>query len=253
MQARRRTLSALGLLVITSIGGLPDTLSGDDAISWTTAQVAEAHPALSKELLAPFDLQFSVQPGNTLLAPRSHDDQLINSVAGEPILQATFWEPSDDTAPSTPSPPTKLGTRNDDTAESAIDSDAVVGLFDESAGDRTIDWSSTLDSQAENRVDSAIRATGVAVIVLGLLLVGFLSWHRMKETKLTTVAEAAELSERGRLPITQTCRLHLVRAGNCDVLVAVDRGSVRAMTPLPADFSTLTSMPFDEPADLPVH
>jgi hypothetical protein len=112
-----------------------------------------------------------------------------------------------------------------------------------------MNWSASLNNAAEDRVTSAIRATGIAIVTLGVLLVGFLGWHRLRGSRMPLPVETSQLLERGRLPITQTCRLHLVRAGHCDVLVAVDRGSVKAMTPLPSDFSQLTANSFDELAE----
>lgn len=211
---------------------------------------AEELPLADDAAAAPFSLQYSIQSGDRLLAPIDRDAPQDTARLAEAVQLATHWEPASDSSSAEPHEPAKGGSTP---ASSEVDvQDAnqdVEGLFHGLTEEGSTTWSTTLDSQAEDRVESAIRSTGFAVLVLGLALVGFLGWHRVKGSKLSAPVETSELLERGRLPITQTCRLHLVRAGNCDVLVAVDRGSVRAMTPLPGDFSQLTAMPFDTPSD----
>jgi hypothetical protein len=235
------------------MGCLPINLFAEGPSTGSRA-ATHVEPSLSDEALAPFTLQYTVQPGDALLTPTAGGLHGTPEFPDRAVVQAAFWEPgtvTDQTASIIPAKSGSTVTRNNDPA---VDSETPgSGLFADSEGDGASEWSTTLDSAAENRVDSAIRSTGVAVIVLGLMLAGFLSWHRVRNTKLTAITETSELSERGRLPITQTCRLHLIRAGGCDVLVAVDRGAVRAMTPLPADFSQMASMPFDEPIDAPTN
>lgn len=241
MPARCRLRPTWLSLIVAIIGWWSQGLSADDS-------AATGRPVVSAES-STFGLQYSVQPGNTLLAPTTPDARTY-SHHPEPddlILQAAYFEAAVDFESVPAAPPAKLQASPAHAPEA--DSPSGTSLFGNSAGDEPDHWSTTLDAQAEDRVDSAIRAAGFAIVVLGVVLVAFLGWHRLKTTQLAPVSEAAELSERGRLPITQTCRLHLVRAGTCDVLVAVDRGAVRAMTPLPADFSQLTSLAFDESTD----
>lgn len=214
--------------------------------SLTAASLAEDAP-VTAQIIAPddqvaFELQYSVQPGERLLVPCETVDGAGDDASTDLIQQASFWTPlTANAADATQS------TEADDNDSP----DAATGLFNPLSTEESTHWSTTLDTAAENRVDAAIRAAGMAIVLLGVTLVVFLGWHRLRNSKLPVMEHASQLSERGRLPITQTCRLHLVRAGNCDVLVAVDRGTVKAMTPLPAEFSPLTTSSFDSLADLP--
>ncbi len=243
MPVNRPSMRACWPLVVAIVCGLPISV------------VAGEPPSVDHELRAPFAMQYSIQSGDRLLAPVDRDTHEVVGTSFDALQLATYSEPIGDESPRSDShEPAKLDTTDllpsgDETNDDA----AGEGLFQSMATDGSNNWSTALDSAAEDRVDSAIRATGFAILLLGIALVGFLGWHRMRGSKLSAPAETSELLERGRLPITQTCRLHLVRAGGCDVLIAVDRGSVRAMTPLPGDFSQLTSLPFDAPAEISLH
>jgi flagellar biogenesis protein FliO len=211
---------------------LPSALRADDA-----SDVVEYQP---------LRLQYSVQPGEILLAPSQPDVDIETTSSPEPVVTAAFWQAA--LSPLIPNQPDASPA-----AAEAVESEAMEtangGLFADVNAGETMNWSASLDDAAEDRVTAAIRATGIAIVALGVLLVGFLGWQRLRGSRMPLPVESSQLLERGRLPITQTCRLHLVRAGQCDVLVAVDRGTVKAMTPLPADFSQLTASPFDALAE----
>jgi hypothetical protein len=217
------------LLLAVAVCCLPAGVGADDVHS------------VADDLRAPFALQYVIQSGDRLLAPADRDVPRFDESAADDVLPAGFWEAAASSSDASPAPAKADAAEESETVADA----ASEGLFQSMSSEGSDHWSTALDSAAENRVDSAIRAAGFAVALLGIALMGFLGWHRMRGTKLSAPAETSELLERGRLPITPTCRLHLVRAGGCDVLVAVDRGAVRAMTPLPGDFSQLTAMPFD--------
>ena len=219
-------------LAMAAIVSLSSTMFADDA---------PVAPTINADLQIPFSLHYSVQPGETLLTPCSAAADRHLEMPSSEVQHASFWQPLIDS----------LEAEAEDASEttSTADDDAA-GLFDPLVTDESSHWSTTLDSAAESRVDAAVRAAGMAIVLLGVTLVVFLAWHRLRGFKPPAMVEASQLLERGRLPITQTCRLHLVRAGNCDVLVAVDRGSVKAMTPLPADFAQLTSTSFDSLAEI---